>query len=416
MSAPPASANVLMRIQLWSYNFAPEPIGIGPVSATWARAMRDRGHEVEVVAAHPHYPTSQWGTRLRPYREQRSGIPVLRLPIWIGRGSARERVRQDASFAAMQLAALPTLGRPDAVVSVSPCFFALGPAMLNVAARRVPWVLWLQDLLPDAAAKTGLISEGFALRAARRYERAAYRAADGIVLISKSHHRALLEKQVDVEKLTVITNPTTLSARTQTNGSMPSSGSPRILNMGNIGLSQGLAALVRAFEASHEMKHRQVEFRFAGDGVEAPALKSEIHSDRVKVLGVIPDTISNELEQATIGLVSQLPQTGEFNMPSRLMNFFGHGIPVLAVVGLTSEVARVIKESGGGWVIDAADPNDFPQTVAMILDQPSEIIDRGRAARVYADKHFSPDATAAKFEGVIEKAVASKTPRRFAGH
>ncbi|MFZ1155512.1 MAG: glycosyltransferase family 4 protein [Solirubrobacteraceae bacterium] len=400
-----------MRIQLWSYNFEPEPIGIGPVSATWARAMVDRGHEVEVVAAHPHYPSPQWGTRLRPYRERRFGISVLRLPIWVGRGSTRERLRQEASFAAAQLAALPVLPRSDVVVSVSPCFFALGPAMLNVAVRRVPWVLWLQDLLPDAAAKTGLLSDGLALRAAQRYERAAYQTADEIVLISESHRRALLGKGVDEGKLHVITNPTTLPVRVQTKESVRGSTVPRILNMGNIGLSQGLAELVRTFEASSEMRRRQVEFRFAGDGVEVPALREEIRSDRVKVLGVIPDTISDELEQATIGLVSQLPQTGEFNMPSRLMNFLGHGIPVLAVVGLDSEVARVVRESGGGWVIDATDPNDFPEAVAKILDQPSEIIDRGHAARMYADGHFSPAATAAEFELVLEDAVSSKTLR-----
>lgn len=393
-----------MRIQLWSYNFAPEPIGIGPVSATWAREMVDRGHEVEVVAAHPHYPSPRWGTRLLPYREVRSGVPVLRLPIWVGRDSTRERLRQEASFAAAQFAALPILKRADVVVSVSPCFFALGPAMINVAVRRLPWVLWLQDLLPDAAAKTGLLADGFMLDAARRYERAAYRAAREIVLISESHRRSLIDKGVAAGKLHVITNPTTLSARVQT-GPASSVGTPRILNMGNIGLSQGLAELVRAFEASEEMGRRGVEFRFAGDGVEVPALKKEILSNRVKVLGVIPDTISEELEQATIGLVSQLPQTGEFNMPSRLMNFMGHGIPVLAVVGPSSEVARVVRESGGGWVIDASDPNDFPKAVAEILDQPAERIDRGRAAREYADEHFSPAATAAAFEAVLESAV-----------
>lgn len=51
-----------MMIQLWSYNYAPEPTGVGPVSTTSARAMRDRGHEVHVVAAHPHYPSPEWGS------------------------------------------------------------------------------------------------------------------------------------------------------------------------------------------------------------------------------------------------------------------------------------------------------------------------------------------------------------------
>ena len=69
-----------MRIQLWSYNYDPEPSGIAPLSGIWARAMRDRGHEVLVVAAHPHYPKAIWGSRTKPYRERREDVRVLRLP------------------------------------------------------------------------------------------------------------------------------------------------------------------------------------------------------------------------------------------------------------------------------------------------------------------------------------------------
>src|ERR1700730_5808818 len=102
-----------LRIQLWSYNYDPEPTGIGIVSTVWARGLRDRGHEVEVVAAHPHYPEPRWGRSLRPYREVRDGIPVLRLPLWIGRASAAERYRQELTFMAGQAGAAPIFAKRD---------------------------------------------------------------------------------------------------------------------------------------------------------------------------------------------------------------------------------------------------------------------------------------------------------------
>lgn len=71
-----------MDIQLWSYNFDPEPTGIGIVSTVWACGLRDRGHRVSVVAAHPHDPEPVSGPRMLPYRERRDGIDVLRLPLW----------------------------------------------------------------------------------------------------------------------------------------------------------------------------------------------------------------------------------------------------------------------------------------------------------------------------------------------
>ena len=88
----------LLRVQLWSYNYDPEPTGIGPVSRVLAEGLNERGHSVDVVAAHPHYPEARWGVRRTPYRERRNGIPVLRLPLWIGRASRQERYRQELTY------------------------------------------------------------------------------------------------------------------------------------------------------------------------------------------------------------------------------------------------------------------------------------------------------------------------------
>jgi len=93
-------------VQLWSYNYDPEPTGIGPVSKVLAEGLRSRGHHIEVVAAHPHYPVPRWGKRKLPY--------------------------------------------PRAVA--------------NARARRLPWLLWLHDILPDGAAATGIVESGFVPR------------------------------------------------------------------------------------------------------------------------------------------------------------------------------------------------------------------------------------------------------------
>ena len=159
-----ASSSPSLRVQLWSYNFDPEPTGIGPVSKVAAEGLRNRGHRVEVVAAHPHYPEPRWGTRRLPYREMRNGIPVLRLPLWVGRASTAERYRQELTYMASQFAAVPFLGRPDVVLSASPSFPALLPAILNARMRRLPWLLWLHDILPDGAAATGIVESGFVPR------------------------------------------------------------------------------------------------------------------------------------------------------------------------------------------------------------------------------------------------------------
>ena len=389
-----------MKIQLWSYNYDPEPTGIAPISTVWAQTMASRGHEVEVVAAHPHYPKAVWGNRLKPYREVRDGIPVLRLPLWIGRATGKQRMRQEVSFMLSQTAALPSLGKPDVIVAVSPSFPALLPAMLNGRLRRVPWVLWLQDILPDGAASTGLVEAGAVLDAARRFERAAYSEADRIVVISESFEENLRDKDVPAEKVARIYNIATRPV--QARPERDRFASPLVLNMGNVGFSQGLAPLVAAFERSEEMERLGVRFTMAGDGVAADSVRAEIRSDRVQLTGVLDsDALEDQLQAATLALVSQQYEGAEFNVPSKLMNFMAYGLPVIASVRHDSEVARIIESSGGGWVVDSGDPDAFPRKVAEALADPDEAQRRGEASLRFAADNFTPERSAERFEDVF---------------
>ncbi|HEV2813930.1 MAG TPA: glycosyltransferase family 4 protein [Solirubrobacteraceae bacterium] len=399
-----------MRIQLWSYNYDPEPTGIGPVSKVWAEGLRDRGHDVDVVAAHPHYPEPRWGTRVRPYREERNGIPVLRLPLWIGRDSALERYRQELSFMAAQFAAIPALGSPDVVVSASPSFPALLPAIVNRRARRLPWVLWLHDILPDGATSTGLVDESSpAIRAARALERAAYSSADRIVVLSSAFTRNLVGKGVDERKIELIYDPAT---RTPRRAPSPAADKPkpvRVLSMGNIGFSQGLAPLVGAFETSSALDGDELELVITGNGMAADDVRAEIRTDRVKMLGVVSDEeLEQRLQEATIAFVSQSYEGAEFNIPAKLMNFMAYGLPVLAAVNPAGEVARIVEDAGAGWVVDSSRPELFPEKLAELLRDPDEVARRGRASYEYAQRHFTQPGFAARFEESLEAVVAER--------
>jgi colanic acid biosynthesis glycosyl transferase WcaI len=393
-----------VKIQLWSYNYDPEPTGIGIVSTVWARGMRDLGHEVEVVAAHPHYPEPRWGTRPLPYREVRDGIPVLRLPLWIGRGTSVERYRQELTFMAAQMVATPFLSRPDVLVSTSPSFPALLPAIANVRARKIPWVLWLHDVLPDGATATGLVSDsGSVLTFARRLERAAYRRADRIVVDSRSFVDNLLAKGAAPDKLELISLPATRipvdAPSRQANGSL------RILSMGNIGHTQGLASFIRAFEAHPELTGGAT-LVITGTGVAAEEARAEVISDGVRMLGVVADgELERELGAANIGFVSQRYHGSEFNVPSKIMNYMAYGLPVLAAVDPSGEAARIVRESRAGWIVNSSDPAAFPREIARLAHDGTEISARAANARAYADEHFSQRGFAGRWEATLRSAV-----------
>jgi len=401
----PRSASHFMRIQLWSYNYDPEPSGIAPLSGVWARAMQARGHEVEVVAAHPHYPEPVWGRRLRPYREVRDGVPVLRLPLWVGRGSALQRMRQEATFTSALSLAAPTLGKPDVIVAVSPSFPALVPAMANARARRIPWVLWLQDILPDGATMTGILEEGRVVQLARRLERRAYRSASKIVVISESFKDNLRGKGVEEGKLVRSYNPASRPILDEMRD--PESIEPTsVLTMGNIGHSQNLVNVVRSFEDSAALSELGARFVLAGDGDAGAEVRAAIRTDRVRVTGLLEsEPLERELRRAAVAVVSQGYAGIDFNVPSKLMNFMAYGIPVVASVRADSEVARIIEESGGGWVTDSADSGQLAAKLSEVLQDPAVLRERGGAALGFARMQFSPGHLAARFESALDQTL-----------
>ena len=394
-----------LRIQLWSYNYEPESSGIGPLSAVWARAMKARGHEIDVVAAHPHYPAPVWGRRLRPYREWRDGLRVLRLPLWAGRASAQERIRQEASFAAAMTLAAPTLGTPDVIIAVSPSFPALVPAMASARVRRVPWVLWLQDVLPDAALVSGILEEGTAIKLARRLEHAAYQSAARIVVISESFEENLRAKGVDPAKMVSSYNPAsrTILAAPRDEAAVDAA---TVLTMGNIGHSQNLVAVTRAFEQSAELRDLDAHFVMAGDGQAAADVRAAIRTDRVRVTGMLDsDALERELRRATVAVVSQGYEGVDYNVPSKLMNFMGYGIPTVASVRSNSEVARIIRRSGGGWVTPSSDATQAATQIAEALHDRNARKERGQAALEYARANFAPEQCAERFEAMLQDVV-----------
>lgn len=390
-----------MRIQLWSYNYDPEPTGIGPLSTAWAAAMRDRGHYVEVIAAHPHYPAPVTGPAIRPRREIRNGIPVLRLPLWPGRGTTIERVRQELTYTASLSCTAPLLGCPDVIVAVSPSFPALGPAMAAARLHGIPWVLWLQDILPDAATATGLLPEGRLIRALRRFELAAYRSARRIVVISDSFATNLREKGVPSARIVRIFNPATQPIQRCAVGDRTVDGR-LVLTMGNVGHTQNLVHVVRAFQSSAALSELGARLLIAGDGVAADEVRGSIVTGRVNVTGVIPGhELQDYLNGAAVALVSQDYQGLDFNVPSKLMNFMAYGLPVVAAVRPDSEVARIVVESGGGWVTSGSDPDELASKLTVALTDGEERGRRGRRGLAFAADQFTPQAIAQQFESVL---------------
>jgi colanic acid biosynthesis glycosyl transferase WcaI len=257
----------------------------------------------------------------------------------------------------------------------------------------------LHDILPDGAAATGLVNDGLLLQLARRLEYAAYSEANLVVVLSRAFTRNLVGKGVPEDKVRLIYTPATRFPKKPAAGNATGL---RILSMGNIGYSQGLAPLVAAYEASEVSRTAGAKLVITGDGVAASDVRRKIVSDGVEMLGIVDDDrLERELQAASIALVSQHYGGTEFNIPSKLMNFMAYGLPIIAAVNPSGEVARIVEEAGAGWIVDSSVPGEFPYKVAELADKQDEVGERGRAASEYASKRFTQSGFVERFEDVL---------------
>ena len=170
--------------------------------------------------------------------------------------------------------------------------------------------------------------------------------------------------------------------------------------MGNIGRSQGLDAFVRMFE---EIDDPDASLVVTGTGVAEDEVRAQIRSDRVQMLGVVDDArLEQELSRATAGVVSQRSDIVEFNVPSKLMNYMMHGLPVIALAGAEAEVSRIVTAADAGWVVsDRAG-------LAAALQELGDVDLRhrvGAAAAGFAQASFTVEHFAEGFERAILAAV-----------
>ncbi|NEQ18403.1 MAG: glycosyltransferase, partial [Moorea sp. SIO3E2] len=199
-----------MRILIYSYNYHPEPIGIAPLMTELAEGLVKRGHDVRVITAMPNYPQRQIyeGYRGKLYlTEHIKGVIVDRCYVRIRpKPNLIDRLLLEASFVATSFLKALSSPRPDIIILTSPPLLVSLPAVILGWIHRTPVILNLQDILPEAAIKVGLLSNQPLIRALEVVERFAYRTVTKISVIADGFTDNLRSKGVPSSKIVKITN------------------------------------------------------------------------------------------------------------------------------------------------------------------------------------------------------------------
>ena len=148
-----------MRILFLSHYFPPEVNTPAARTFEHCKEWAKKGHTVEVVTCVPNHPMGEVypGYRNKLWqREERDGVRVLRVWTYVTPNEGfLKRTLSYVAFMILCVCFAPFLSKPDLVISTSPQFFNGLAGYFVSRIRRVPWVLEVRDLWPEAILAVG---------------------------------------------------------------------------------------------------------------------------------------------------------------------------------------------------------------------------------------------------------------------
>lgn len=405
-----------MKILIYSYNYYPEPIGIAPLMTELAEGLVKRGHQVRVITAMPWYPASEIDPDYRGkwfLTEERNGVKIQRCYVWVSKERGfRHRALFELSFMGLSFIQALKGEKPDVILLTIPGLPVCLPAALVGWIYKVPIVLNLQDILPDAAVHVGLITNPKLIKIFEKLEQFAYRTAKKITVIAEGFTQNLLSKGVNREKIVEISNWVDVNfirPLTKENNAFRQSYHLEnkfiVLYSGNIALTQPLETLIDA--AAQLTDFPDIQIIIVGKKEALERLRQYAQKQKADNVLLLPfqprEKLPEMLGAANVSMVMQKENVIAFNMPSKIQVLLASGRAIIASVPDTGTAASAIRQSGGGMVIPPENAEILAKTILELYKNPEKAVKLGEKGRQYAEQEYSFEIALNRYEALFSE-------------
>lgn len=389
-----------MRILLLTQYFPPEK-GAAQVRL-WelAKGLHHQGHEVTVVTAFPNHPTGIIPEEYQGKRfmqEEMAGVKVLRTWIYpVKRGRFWLRLLNYFSFVFSSLYGIARSGQQDLIIVESPPLFIGFSAMFASWLKKAPYIFNVSDLWPESAVQLGLVTNKTIIRATEWLEGYFYKKAYKLSAQTQGIVTGLKRKNVPPEDILFLPNgvDTELFQPRPKDQDLEKSlglaGKTVILYAGTMGYAHGIETALAAADILRD--DEELFFLFVGDGSERPRLEEiarEKKLPNVRFIDFQPlEVIPRYYSLSSINLSTlRRYKLSEGVRPSKVFPALASGQPLIYVG--EGEGAEIVKESGGGVVLEPENPELLARTILELKRDPERCRTMAVQGRTYVIEHYS---------------------------
>jgi colanic acid biosynthesis glycosyl transferase WcaI len=381
-----------MRVLLINQFYPPDVAPTGRYLHELAQALAAAGHRVTVVTSRRAYG----GGGDYAAHEWLDGVEVVRLAgFGFGRASYAGKLLDYVGYYGRLALQLARHARPELIVALTTPPFVGLLARLAANARGARHAHWIMDVYPDVMKAHGMI-DGVAYVALQRVARASLSGASMIIALGPSmvdKLRGYADRDARIEAVPLWAPPELAPwpAHTAVPLRAARGWSPdRLVLMysGNMGLGHRFEEFLAAAE---RLGARGPHWVFAGTGRSRPQVEAFAAAHPQASIELLPYAPEAQLREhlcsADVHLVSLDARWAGSIFPSKLQASFALGKPVIFVGTTEQDMARWVRESGGGWVVHEDDVDGLIDAIAQAGDA-HERARRGALAHAYAAREL----------------------------
>jgi glycosyltransferase involved in cell wall biosynthesis len=354
-----------------------------------------RGHDVRVAALRERRDGGTTGV------EVQRGVAVLRVRSgdlfsvgFVRKGLTMLRLEGDFRRAVART--WPGV-RFDLVITPTPPVTFVGLVERLKREQGCATYLVLRDIFPQNAVDVGVLRRGLAWRWFRRAERRLYAVSDRIGCMSPANVAYLrAHAGVPAAKLELLPNWRKIRE--------PPGGPGRDLRRewglegkvlavfgGVLGVAQELEFLLELADACRDRP--DVAFAIVGEGnrrARLEALAAARGLGNVRIRPRLPaDDFARLLRQADIGLVNLNRRFTIPNFPSKVLDYFEAGLPVLAALDPATDFGAMLDDAGAGLWSRTGDLAAYRRNLLALADDPGRRRAMGARGRAHLERHFT---------------------------